>query len=250
MEKRKSKSYKEDFDRFFETPTRESFRQYIKSHLGETDYCDFKREWPSWSKLARHALALANSGGGCLIIGVEDNNPIGLEILKDKADVYKGLEKFVPTQLVSDIAEFEYESSEYPKLIGKRFQVFFVEDTPQYIPFIARADGEGIRRNAIYTRRGTNSEEATYETLQQMFNRRLETGYSSQRELTLEMHLAELKTLYDSIPKNFSTWKVTTELANLFETIPNPSYPLESREDFINKLIEAKKEVIRRYIYS
>jgi hypothetical protein len=51
--------------------------------------------------MARHILGVANTGGGCIILGVtqKDDNSLsadGLSSLLDKADVYRGMQKFLP----------------------------------------------------------------------------------------------------------------------------------------------------------
>lgn len=105
--------------------------------------------------------------------------------------------------------DFSYEESEYPKLKGKSFQVLFVEDDPTHLPFAAVKDGPHVRGNAIYTRRGVATEEANYEELQRIINRRLETGYSSRRELDLKTHLEQLRVLYEQL----SPYSTTTAQA-------------------------------------
>jgi hypothetical protein len=246
----KSKGWQEDFARFFESPSRESLRDLLRGHVGELDNYDFKRQWCSFSKLARHILGFANLGGGCLFFGIEQQDegsfdPIGLTDLVDKADVHKGIEKYVPAQLEYEVLDFSYEASEYKKLIGKRFQVLLVEDSPRYIPFVALDNGEGIRKNAIYARHGTSTEEAGYEELQRMINRRVETGYSSQEEFKLDKHLGELQALYSYISR-YRGWKFAVGLSGMFPT--NPKYPQEDLEDFVNRMIKEKKKIIESLV--
>jgi predicted HTH transcriptional regulator len=116
----------------------------LRDNVGEANELDFKREWPETSKLARHVLGLANFGGGCMVIGVEQVkesalNPVGLSARTDKTEVLSGLNKYLPDTLGQQVAilDFPYEESEYPKLKGKSFQVLFVEDDPVHLPFVA-----------------------------------------------------------------------------------------------------------------
>lgn len=242
----KSKGWTEDFARFFEAPSRETLRDQLRDHIGELDNYDFKREWGGFSKLARHILGFANSGGGCLFFGVEQRDdgsfePIGLQNLKDKADVYKGIEGYIPTQIEYEVLDFSYEASEYQKLMDKTFQVLLVNDTARYIPFVALKDGENIRKNAVYARHGTSTEEANYEELQRMLNRRIDTEYSSRGELDLGKHLGELQTLYRYISRS----SIPTIPTGLFW---NWKYPQEDFEDFVNRMIAEKKAVIENAI--
>lgn len=199
----KNKFIHEDFAKFFEHPTREDFRNLIKNNFGELPQCDFKEDWPGLSKLARHILGIANSKGGCIIVGIaqrEDNalEPKGLPKLLDKAEITGGIKKYIPESLIQNIniLDFSYADSEYPSLVGKRFQVVIIEDDVKHLPFVSTSEGDGILTSAIYIRRGTSTEQANYQELQVLLNRRLETGYSSSREIDLETHLQQLKILY------------------------------------------------------
>jgi hypothetical protein len=249
-----NKRYKEDFARFFESPSREGLRDLLQGQLGELDAVDFKQIWPAASKIARHVLGLANTRGGCLIAGIAENKdktfePVGLDSFWDKADVQKSIKKYLPAQLRFDVLNFSYEDSEYPKLIGKKFQVLIVDDTPDYIPFIARCDGDGIRENALYVRRGTNTEEANYEELQEIINRRVETGYSSRGEFDLNKHLSELNALYGHIEPAVNPYDELDYFHSLDAGAePNPLYPKESFESFVRKLIVEKKRLIQKTI--
>jgi predicted HTH transcriptional regulator len=69
----RSKGLYEEFARFFEKPTREGLRELLKKNVGELQHCDFKVQWPALPKLSRILLGIANSGGGCVIIGVAEN---------------------------------------------------------------------------------------------------------------------------------------------------------------------------------
>src|SRR3989337_2634025 len=114
------KALYEEFAQFFEKPTRESLRELLKNNVSELPNCDFKTQWPALPKVARHLLGIGNSGGGCLIAGVVEKadgtlEPEGLEKLTDKANIVKGVEKYVPTALLANIQilDFSHEASEY-----------------------------------------------------------------------------------------------------------------------------------------
>jgi hypothetical protein len=246
----KSKGWHEEFARFFEAPSREALRDLLRDHVGELNCYDFKGQWPAYPKVARHVLGLANSRGGCLIIGVEEKDdktfePVGVDTLRDKADIHKGIQRFISGQLKYETLDFSYDASEYPKMVGKKFQVLLVEDTPRYIPFIAMSDGDDIRKNAIYVRHGTISEEANYEELQEIFNRRIETDYSSQNEFDLEKHLSELRVLYKSIPHLYEPFDYMTEMV---QRSFNPFYPKEDYQTFLQRMINQKKKIIERIV--
>jgi predicted HTH transcriptional regulator len=246
-----AKGLHENFARFFEAPSRESLRELLRNHFGERNELDFKGDWPQYPVVARHLLGFANSGGGCIVFGISQKSDNTFEIsglpkIADKADIQRNVQKYIPSQLQYNVLDFAYEASEYPTLIGKKFQVLLIEDDPRYIPFIAEAEGQLIRKAAIYVRRGTSTEEADYKEVQEILNRRLETSYSSQSELTLEQHISELRLLYQqiSITRQFS---FISMLSNPFEE-RNPTYPKEDFESFIARMIKLKKQIIQAMI--
>jgi hypothetical protein len=69
------------------------------------------------------------------VIGVCENNKSfevkGLSACKDKADVDNDIRRFLPQALMDTLLsmDFSYEAAEYPKLVGKSFQVLIVPDT-------------------------------------------------------------------------------------------------------------------------
>jgi predicted HTH transcriptional regulator len=262
----KKKPINEEFAKFYENPTREGLRDLLKNNLGEFPNCDFKEQWPVFSKVARHLLGLANSGGGCLIIGVAEREDKSLEsagigAFIDKAKITDGVKKFIPNILLTNlqILDFSYEAAEYPTLVGKKFQALLVEDDPEHLPFLAAADGDGINNNAIYVRRGTATDAANHEELQRVINRRLETGHSTKVEIELQTHIEQLKMLYSLINKyrvrvtggimqqTVAAMLKNTDLNSIVgqrEKVLNPLYPKESYEEFIARMIDRKKRRI------
>lgn len=256
--KTNKKSLKEEIYNFFDNPTRVNFRKLIKSNTGEFDILDFKENFPEYAKLARSILAISNRESGCLSIGIREEDdgslsPIGLKKLTDKANILKGIQKYVPEKLINniEILDFKFEDSEYKKLIGKKFQIIFVTQKPEDIPYISTSGkGKDIKANTIYFRHGTESRPANYEELQKIINKRVETKYSSSREMNLKVHLEQLKQLYEEIPKSIVSSSSPFTVGKLAEKImrityePNPNYPSESYEDFILKMLERKKKLI------
>jgi len=255
------KLLKEEFAKFYETPTRDNLRELLKNNLGEFPNLDFKKQWLPFPQIARHILGIANAGGGCIVIGVaeKDDKTLesnGIESLIDKSKITDGLKKFLPNVLLTEteFGDFSYEASEYSKLVGKKFQVVIVSSDPKRLPYISLSESEDIRNNTVYTRRGTATVEASYEELQSIINRRLETGYSSQAEIDIKTHIEQLKMLYSQIDKYhvrvtggiFEAIQGLSQSAIMGtrEQIPNPIYPEEGFENFIIKMIEKKKKKI------
>lgn len=237
----------EGFATFFENPRKDYLRELVKDNLGETDYLDFKESWIEYSKLAKHILALANSGGGVVVFGIKENgdgtnNPKGLKKLNDKSDISKKLSKYLPSIIIWEVFDFSYDESEYQKLIGKKFQVLMVEYNPECIPVLAKCAGENIKNNAIYIRDQTNTTEANHDALQTLLNRRIKSNRAN-KAIALSEHLLQLKELYKA--SNSYTLSIYG-LDNLTGYFNNPAY--SKYEDFIKELVEEKKQVIRMSI--
>lgn len=267
MNKLATKSVHESFSRFFESPTRDSLRDFLRSHVGELRNCDFKEQWPDNAAVAKHLLGIANVGGGCLIFGVKESDasglePVGLAELKDKADVVSAIRLFLPEPLVSslEIADFSYTAAEYSSLVGKRFQVLFVQTDPESLPYVAQRAGVSIRSGAIYIRREGATEEANYEEVQRLLQSRVSGSARTAKTSTLKEHFDELKLLYGEVPRTIQTgsppiagaeWaKDLAKFANLFvgDRSPNPSYPKEDYQAFILRVLEGKKKLIERLL--
>lgn len=191
------KGHKEAFARFFESPTREGLRELLVNNTGEYADLDFKAEFLESDKMAKHILGMANKSGGVIVFGVATRpdrslHPVGLPELSDKNEMEKQLGRYLPQGLARELIDFAYSDSEYPSLVGKSFRVVLVEHTPEYIPFMPRKESELLKRHHIYTRDGTETVLASYEQVQDIINRRLETGYSSADEFALRKQLSEL----------------------------------------------------------
>lgn len=262
MARKESKTVHEAFSRFFENPTRESFRSLLKEHVGELRNCDFKEDWPEMGALAKHVIGIGNAGGGCLILGVKENadkstSPQGLQQIKDKADISNGLKAYLPEPLLAAVetADFKYEASEYAVLVGKLFQVIFIHARPESLPFVAQRGTTGLRAGAIYVRREGQTEEATYEEIQNLIRQKLAAAPQTEEARGIKEHLEELKVLYAEIPRNLNAAgrmfeplfsKTAQQFANMFvgETKQNPNYPSEDYQTFMRRILDAKKSLI------
>ena len=254
-------------------PTLDHFREFLKNETGEHNAIDFKQEWINDTKLAKLMLSLANYGGGIVVFGVHENTDKtfscdGLKELQAKEQISSRIRPYISTNLKYSIYDFSYQASEYEALNGKHFQILVVEDTPEFLPFISRKDGDEIKSSAIYIRRGTSNEQITEDELSKLLERRMKHIFpATGKPLTLDEHLDQLETLYKKI--NPTITKINEQrnqvdiicehiTKNLFknmfgkfvdyETIPNPLYPEESCEEFISTLIDKKKRKIERVL--
>lgn len=183
------------------SPDKQQFADILKGHEYEKNSIDFKETWIEKGKLAKIILAMANSGGGCIVFGIKETEsqkgePIGLseECIRDESDVANSVKKYLPENVSWKLHTFSYDGSDYAKMSGKTFQVIVVYDTPHFIPFISINEGEDLKPATIYARRNTECVIANNSELQVMLNRRIETQYIS--KIAFAEHLHQLSELY------------------------------------------------------
>ena len=253
---KQKKGFKEAFGNFFESPDRVSFRELLKNNTGEYNHIDFKEQWFSGAKLAKHILGFANSKGGVLVFGVKENenktlSSAGLKEIKDKTDIVTSVKSYIPETIKFDILDFSFTESEWGEIKGKKFQVLVIEDRPGYCPFLSLRDGDGLKRNRVYCRGSVNTEEATHNQLQNIINRRIDTGYSTTREIEFRAHINQLDDLYSTISEYNMTVSGlfdTRLMTGILRKEKNPKYPEENFEVFILRMIQIKKEIIQKII--
>lgn len=249
-------------------PTPERFREFIQNQTGEHNAIDFKSQWIEGGQLAKEILSIANSGGGIIFWGVAEQPDHsvkcdGLEILKDHADISKDTSRYLSSDLKYDIYDFVFNSSEYEALIGRSYQMMVIEDTPAYIPFLAKKESGVLKTNEIYIRRGTSCEAANQEEIRNIINRRINYAHPLDGEpLSLNEHLQQLKVLYEKIDKEIVHYDsglfaglsvMLSEFAKAVSTDKrtvtiNPLYPDESYDEFVSRLIVEKKKKIERVL--
>lgn len=193
---------KESLARFLEKPTRENLKLLRSKYFGELDELDFKREWPERSKLAKHVLAIANSGGGCIFIGIDRVDDIyrsvGLEDFQDPADVDKSLSKYKPRSLEVITQEFFFPEKEYPTLEDKKVQIIFIRSQNSDLPYVAQNSGKDVAEGVIYVRSGTESRPARHEEVGKLIEKRV-YSYGTVKQIDLEANFQRLKYLYGEL---------------------------------------------------
>ncbi|EGR0089248.1 ATP-binding protein [Vibrio vulnificus] len=237
------------FEEFFEKPTKAFLKEIFRENLGETDYLDFKEDWPSLEQIAKHVLAMANTGGGAIVFGVGETSAgeferKGLTSLKDKADVSKTFKKFIPTQVQYDLHDFVFPD-DGSELARKKFQVLVIEYSERILPVLCLKEGSGLKSNVVYIREGTESILANRDQLELLINARIDTEYSSTPTMALSHHLEQLKTLCDQLN--------LLEQEEAFDPNPFMREIVDFKGDevystFINELIKIKKNTIRKLL--
>ena len=257
------------YEEFLKEPTKDKFRELIKNNFGELDEFDFKKQWIDKEKIAKLILAMANSRGGIIVFGIgekEDGTfePIGLTEFKDPAEINDSIAKDISPNLNYEILDFKYDQSEYKAVENKKFQILLVYDTPEKLPFFSLGQTDELEKDVIYIRRGTKSEKATYEEIEKIIYYKIQIIFKESSDLNLDEHLLQLKKLYEELPKKIkvlvrkgepsyirSLQKIGNILAGYddeYEERDNPSYPEESYEAFILRMIKYKKLKIEKVL--
>jgi len=267
----KDKPWKEQLASFLKEPTRRNLQHLLQLEAVEDNDLEFKRELLPFDSLAKHILAMANKNGGAIVFGVEEIKgnqffPYGLSNSFDITDIEKKLGTYIPKKLETSIIPIYFKGEDHPELKDKLFLIVIVKYNPRYIPFISLKAGKNLEKDIIYIRRNRASEPINHDELQEILNNRIDTEYSTTDERKLIEHLEELKELYSRIPKTIKqVVSYTPPLMPLdlglssqsrkmmfgeteYKTSPNPDYPQESYESFINKLSEIKKDIIIKLI--
>jgi hypothetical protein len=213
----RTKGFGEAFDDFFKDRALEGLKQLLRKHTGENgrrNRLDFKEQMPDYPALAKTILAMGNSGGGIIVLGVaqrKDNSfyAKGLSKFEDKVVFKNGIHKFVPDKLITLVDVVNFSES------AKKLQVIFVEDDAKSIPFVSKADGKKIRKAAIYVRSLSSSEEANYVEIQEILHRRCERHELEvyQERLRRELY-GELRIKFQRVLGLYITYKEACDEPN------------------------------------
>lgn len=261
------------YDDFLKEPTKDNFQKFMRNSCGELNDVDFKEEWIEKGPLAKIMLAMGNNGGGIIVFGVKQNEDntfeiVGLEKIKDTADVSNETSKLISPSLDYEILDFIYDSSIYAGYENKKFQIIVIHDTPERLPFISLGQTDKIEKDVIYVRRGTKSVKASSDEINRIIERKIATIYSDNTNISLDEHLIQLRKLYSELPQKIrilvrkGTQANFTALLKSFGNIAgrmygtpdeyeerdNPNYPDEDYEAFILRMINAKKLKIEKVL--
>ncbi len=108
----------ERFARTLEAGDRRVIADLLGNIISEADQIEAKVQIPESSKLAKHVLAIANSGGGAILLGVDDGPPLkptGMAEAEFKAldntDIHRRVQAYIPDRLVFEYLPYDFSGS-------------------------------------------------------------------------------------------------------------------------------------------
>ena len=156
----------------------------IASLKDESDTLDFKRGFDpkktsDWCELIKDIVAMANSGGGRIVIGVDDDGALSeedvSEFLKvDPADVTNKIHKYTEQQFADfrvDAANWGDRSIAVMSVGGVRFPIVF--SAPGEYEITVGNRKSAFAKGTIYFRHGAKSEPGTSDDLRNALEREL-----------------------------------------------------------------------------
>ncbi|MGL4347204.1 MAG: AlbA family DNA-binding domain-containing protein [Chitinophagaceae bacterium] len=246
---KKNNRHKEYIYNMLTDYNKDTVAKFLKNSEFETAYVDFKREWIKQDKLAKILLAMANSGGGLIFIGIaqEEDGTIdvcGLKSFCDDAKIRQSVQNYIPAVLSFDIENYSYDTSEYEKLKDKKIQLVRVKSSPKHLPYLSTNEGADIKNNSIYIRHGTICALANNTDIQTLIDARIQTNFISQMDL--DTHLYQLKKLYHSTHHNVNDYLFgNSRVPHLTGLNLIPRSPANTEfNNYINSLIKQKQQLI------
>ena len=259
---------KEYMYRFLQEPTRENFIDIVFNGVGEQNCIDFKKIWIEPQKLSEIILGMANTGGGVIVLGVEEKEDgtveaIGLGEIFDKEKQHSKISKFLPDTVKFDIYDFDFSGETYSKIENKMYQMIQIHSDDRDLPYLWNKNSNENQIGCAFIRKGTKTVKANSAELSELIDKKIRSMYTEGSKLALEEHLKQLKILYkyvgekeNVIHKNIlGVGKVLSEKFQLIseclgevERIKNPFYPEEDFEEFVFKMIKMKKIKIEKVL--
>ncbi len=146
----------------------------------ESEKCELKSEYTD--NILKSVIAFANSEGGKILIGVNDNGlPIGVENIDY---CYTRVTNSIRDSISPDITMFiKYTVNEDDKII----EITVSEGTNK--PYFLKA--KGMRPEGVYVRQGATSAPASVEKIRQMIKLSEKETFESGRALNQDLHFTE-----------------------------------------------------------
>lgn len=163
--------------------------------LFETERMEFKELWTD--HLYKEVIAFANTGGGTILVGVNDRGEsVGM---KDVDDVYTRITNGIRDAISPDITVFV----KYALVQGKVIRIEVGEGT--YKPYYLKA--KGLKPTGVYVRHGASSVPASSEQIRQMIKTTDDDAYEDLRALLQDLTFDTATTTFTKHQLNFGAEK-------------------------------------------
>lgn len=132
-----------------------------------------------WCEIIKDIVAIANSGGGVILFGLDDNGlPTGADVLPilvlDPADMINRISKYVDFQLVNfSISETEKSGRRLAALTIDGLPIPLIFQKPGTYPVTTKKQKTAFGQGTIYFRHGAKSEPGNLEDLREVISREL-----------------------------------------------------------------------------
>jgi len=236
-----------------------------KNAKRESKQIEFKEKFDptsdrDWCEIIKDIVAMANSGGGCILIGVKNNG------MPSKIDLSE-VEKLDPAQITDKIAKYtgeqfsDFEIEEFDKngykiialLIGKAsYPMVFIRAGTYQIEQGKQKTAFG--KGTIYFRHGAKSEPGNSRDLEEFINRKLneikKNWFKNIRKIVnapedYKVFILPTKVRESSSPNAYPI-RVVDDLKapTYYKITPDDIYPYRQKEivELINKKLNLKRK--------
>lgn len=237
-----------------------------KSAKRESRYIEFKGKFdpdrPSdWCEIVKDVVAMANSGGGCILLGVEDNGkPSGWDVtpvLKlDAARITDQIAKYTGEQFADlDIEEIERDGRTVAALCVYAASVPLVFSKPDTYDIGAGRQKIAFRKGTVYFRHGAKSEPGSTRDLSRCIERevkRLRESWLGNIKKVIsapvgyEMRLVPGDTMATGIPAGVPIRVVDDETASAYKRVyADDTHPHRQKEviQLVNQRLKGGKTI-------
>jgi len=177
-----------------------NIKKLLNKHRGKT--VEFKRDLSSLQPILKTIVAFANTAGGTLIIGKEDDSK-----LKGITDLQKQQDKLA-NAIVENIHPMIFPEFEFFTVDGKHLLLVHIHHIPA--PFYLKKEGDV---KGVYLRLGATTRRASMEIISEL-KRRVENQYFDEQpcfsSLKSDIDMSLLKSFFSNSKYKLSTDKLIT----------------------------------------
>ncbi|MDD4200786.1 MAG: putative DNA binding domain-containing protein [Eubacteriales bacterium] len=169
-------------------------------YSGEGKNLEFKAELPKGNSIAKTVVAFSNTGGGKIIIGVNDKGDI--VGLKSDRNVFELMDKV--TSMIYDTCYPSILPDIYTKTINNLLVMVIEVYRGNLLPYYLKAKG---KESGVYIRVGATNRLANHENVMDLERQRLNISFDQEINKTISFHSLDttpISNRFALLDKNFS----------------------------------------------